>query len=140
MEKNTMGTNGIINPMTVEIKTLMIDGKRMTPRIFRQLQKEDLIDPETGLLTGKPWGRVNYSPGDCTTEDEHLHVVWQKGSELRRACVTSRGFSPFEFSSDYIKLNPEVLKLAKLPLAEFRDNWSQSYAAIEATEQLFIAV
>jgi hypothetical protein len=162
MEKNNMEENETIKPvmaevktltivgpvrngkpLTAEVKALMIGGEWVTLRGFQQLQKEDLIDLETGLLTGEPWGRVNFDPGDCTTEDEHLHVVWQKGVELRRACVMGRGFSPFEYSSDYIELNPEAraeLERAKLPLSEFKHNWKQSYTAIKETEQLFISV
>jgi len=74
-----------IRTATVALKTLAISGKQVTLSVFRQLIDEDLIDPYTGKLNGVPWGTVNYFWGDC--EPDHLHVVWQKGSELRRACT-----------------------------------------------------
>ena len=90
-----METNGVarrittheasIKTATVEVKALTISGKQVTQSVFRQLQEEDLLNPETGQLNGVPWGRVNYYWGRC--EPSHLHVVWQKGGELRRSCV-----------------------------------------------------
>jgi hypothetical protein len=96
MQKTSIETNGAVRRITtheasiktatVEVKALTISGKQVTLSVFRQLPDEDLIDPETGQLTGEPWGRVNYFWGNCTAA-AHLHVVWQKGDELRRACV-----------------------------------------------------
>lgn len=70
---------------TVSVKALTISGKQVTLSVFRQLQNEPLILPATAELAGVPWGIVNYFWGDCS--DNHLHVVWQKGEDLRRACV-----------------------------------------------------
>jgi hypothetical protein len=95
--------NAQITTATVEIKTLTISGKQVTLAVFRQLQEAGLITAE-GDLRGVPWGRVNYHtdkvpdayygssrPVPCTSEEaaysSHLHVVWQAGSELRRALV-----------------------------------------------------
>jgi hypothetical protein len=97
--------NAQVSTATVEIRTLTIDGKQVTLAVFRQLPDEPLI-AEDGTLRGVPWGRVNYHPDKvpgtdgwghlprpvpCTSEDsvygEHIHVVWQKGAELRRAIV-----------------------------------------------------
>lgn len=77
-----------IKTATVAVKALTISGKQVTLSVFRQLIKEPLIDGQTGLLAGVPWGIVNYFWGPCT--NNHLHVVWQKGEELRRACVYDR--------------------------------------------------
>jgi hypothetical protein len=74
-----------IKTAKVEIKSLTVSGKQVTMGVFRQLIKEPVIDPETFELRGLPWGTVNYFPKPCTPN--HLHVVWQKGTELRRACV-----------------------------------------------------
>jgi hypothetical protein len=67
----------------------------MTLSVFRQLPREDLIDPQGILagceepLHGAPWGRVRYCPGDCQGDGagEHLHVVWEKDGVLRQARV-----------------------------------------------------
>lgn len=75
-----------IKTATVEIKSLTVSGRQVTMGVFRQLLNEDVIDPATATLRGIPWGTVNYFPKPCQDAD-HLHVVWQKGDELRRACV-----------------------------------------------------
>ena len=96
-----------ITTATVEIQTLTINGKQMTLAVFRQLQQEDIFDEEKGRLKGVPWGIVNYFWGDC--QPNHLHVVWQKGNELRRACVYEKG--------RFQKLEKEAQRLAKRHLA-----------------------
>jgi hypothetical protein len=73
-----------ISTMTASVQTLTITKKQVTMAVFRQLYCEPLVDAVTCGLNGTPWGRVNYFWGDC--KDDHLHVVWQKGDELRRAC------------------------------------------------------
>jgi hypothetical protein len=75
-----------IKTAAVEVKTLTISGKQVTLAVFRQLQREDLIDPVEVQLRGVPWGLVNYFWGGCR-EYSHLHVVWQDGDELRRDCI-----------------------------------------------------
>src|SRR5262245_30123732 len=83
--KRTITTaEATISTATIEVKTITLNNKQMTLSVFRQLQDEDLIDPETTLLRGVPWGKVRYFGNGC--ESDHLHVVWQKGRELRRAC------------------------------------------------------
>jgi hypothetical protein len=81
-----------IKTATVELRVLTINGKQVTQAVFWQLEKEDLIDGETAELglRGVPWGRMNYYRSPC--QDDHLHIVWQKGTELRRACVSERGY------------------------------------------------
>jgi hypothetical protein len=53
-----------------------------------------VIDPETLEFRGPLWGRVHYFWGECAEKEEtgHLHIVWQKGNELRRACVEENPF------------------------------------------------
>jgi hypothetical protein len=87
-----------IHTASVEVKTLTLKGKQVTLAVFRQLQQETLLDAD-GSFIGLPWGTVNYHPekGCPSTEAEmaevaasketHLHVVWQKENELRRATV-----------------------------------------------------
>lgn len=78
-------SEAVVKTAQVEVKVLTISGKQVTLAVFRQLELEPLIDRDTMQFRGLPWGRVNYFWGDC--EDDHYHVVWQKGNELRRACV-----------------------------------------------------
>ncbi|MFD0422424.1 hypothetical protein [Streptomyces parvus] len=86
MAKQLTTQNATITTATVEVKTLTISGKQVTLAVFRQLKEERLI-AEDGTLNGEPWGSVNYHPDECSAAAEHLHVVWQKGNELRRAYV-----------------------------------------------------
>ena len=73
---------------TITVKALTIDKRQMTLSVFRQLQEEALVDTDTGEFRGLPWGTVNYCPDKKTCgyrPRKHLHVIWQKGDELRRA-------------------------------------------------------
>jgi hypothetical protein len=83
-----------VKTAAVAVKTLTISGKQVTLAVFRQLQKEDLIDEKSGDLRGVPWGTVNYFWGACE-EGSHLHVVWQKDVELRRSCIPPLPVSPY---------------------------------------------
>ncbi|MEU5958743.1 hypothetical protein [Streptomyces sp. NPDC047525] len=84
--KQLTAQNATITTASVEVKTLTIKGKQVTLAVFRQLKEEPLI-AEDGTLLGGPWGIVNYHPDKCADAPEHLHVVWQKGDELRRSAV-----------------------------------------------------
>lgn len=73
----------------VEVKTITIRGKQMTQSVFRQIPVENVID-HVGRIRGTPWGLVNYYFDRCknkSLERGHLHVVWQDGDCLKRACV-----------------------------------------------------
>lgn len=118
-----------IKTATVEVKTLTLGGKQMTLSVFRQLQEEELIDMETGQFRGLPWGTVNYHP-DCRTGAEHLHVVWQKGSALRRATVYRW------LDAQWIYFGQPGVRSG---LIEQRE-WGQRYQELLALDQLFIAV
>lgn len=78
--------NAEIKTATVEVKTLTISGKQVTLAVFRQLVDDDLID-DAGHFRGPPWGTVNYHPDKCAVGREHVHVVWQSGTDLRRSKV-----------------------------------------------------
>lgn len=79
--------NAEIKTATVEIKTLTVSGKQVTLAVFRQLREAPLI-AEDGTLNGTPWGIVNYHPDKCADLPiRHMHVVWQRGSELLRSSV-----------------------------------------------------
>ncbi|MFF9664059.1 hypothetical protein ACF1FY_18415 [Streptomyces althioticus] len=79
--------NATVTTATIQVRALTIGKKQVTLAVFRQLEDEDIIRPLDAGLAGEPWGRVNYHPDKCADEKEHIHVVWQKGDELRRATV-----------------------------------------------------
>ena len=96
--------DAVLKTVTVDIRCLTLNGKQVTLSVFRQLQHEDLIDEQTANLTGTPWGRVNYCPTTKCYEEPHIHVVFQKGSELRRSVVLnnpleSQGFKKLSYAS-----------------------------------------
>ena len=82
-----------VKTMGVQIRALTIGSKQVTLSVFRQLLDEPLNDND-GSARGEIWGRVNYFWGDCKP-GTHLHVVWQHGEELRRACVHTPHISRF---------------------------------------------
>jgi hypothetical protein len=85
MAKTIQTNEANVKTTAVEVKVIKISNHQVTQSVFRQLVEEDLIDPLTVQLRGVPWGFVNYFWGNCS--NNHLHVIWQKGQELRRACV-----------------------------------------------------
>jgi hypothetical protein len=78
----------VVKTASVEVHALTLSDKQITLAVFRQLQAEPLINLATAELNGVVWGRVNYFWGGCSPD--HLHAVWQKGVELRRACVSAK--------------------------------------------------
>jgi hypothetical protein len=92
--------NAQISTAAVEIKTLTISGKQVTIAVFRQLREERLISFD-GTLNGVPWGTVNYHPDKCGDDfADHIHVVWQRGSELLRSRVGRPHRLPFIVVTD----------------------------------------
>jgi len=86
-EKQLTVHNAEIRTATVEIRTLTVSGKQVTLAVFRQLVEARLFD-EAGNLRGIPWGTVNYHFAKrCGDLGVHHHVVWQRGSDLRRSTV-----------------------------------------------------
>lgn len=80
--------NASVNTMAIEVKTLTIGARQVTQGIFRQLIEEPLI-AEDGTLNGVPWGHVTWHPDKCSGDD-HWHIVWQRGEDLRRAQVDKK--------------------------------------------------
>lgn len=76
-----------INTATIQVKTLMVNARKLTLSVFRQIFEEDLVDQDRMIFNGVPWGMVNYYWGDLNTS--YQHIVWQKGNELRRSLVPS---------------------------------------------------
>jgi hypothetical protein len=96
-----------VQTVTIAVRTLTLGKRQLTLSVFRQLVREQIVDPETLALRGEAWGLVNYFPASCPDEfagktsdgytiplDEHLHVVWQRDGLLRRACVGPHGPIP----------------------------------------------
>lgn len=71
----------------ITIETLKIGRKQVTLAVFRQLRSESVVDPLTTELLGPVWGRITYHPDKCADDGEHIHLVWQKGDQLRRATM-----------------------------------------------------
>src|SRR6266496_1508798 len=115
-----------ITTLSIEVKVMKIGKRQVTLSVFRQLPEERIIDHLTGKLRGIPWGRVNYHV-ECSDAipvltygqelirkvlqeegqkwvDPHLHIVWQKGNELRRAVArawTFREWPSYETYCEY---------------------------------------
>jgi hypothetical protein len=79
--------NAVINTAAVQIKTLTVAGKQVTLAVFRQLIEEHIFDFEAGALRGVGWGHVRYLID--RPPDQAIHLVWQRGEELRR-CIVER--------------------------------------------------
>jgi hypothetical protein len=125
----------------VTIKALVIDRRQVTLAVFRQLIEEPLVDAETGRFNGLPWGRVNYHPQKrCASAYApfHLHVIWQKGEELRRA--TEHAPPPFEVSPDLDRLTDCWGVLAYGNPSTSHINWVSAsrgkYARVSFAEEL----
>ena len=86
-EKQITVQQAAIKTASVSVRSLTINGKQVTLAVFRQLRSEPIVESRNICLLGLPWGTVNYFWGGCVSDIQHLHVVWQKGEELRRACV-----------------------------------------------------
>jgi hypothetical protein len=148
-----------VSTASITVKTLTLDKRQVTLAVFRQLLREPLIDPQTLLLRGVPWGIVNYHPDRCHDAAEHLHVVFQVGDELRRAWVPREHPARQErlrvLSSLNHKDSPEWLRQLRgrqfgyatweqmqqaMPRSPEDETWDEQYQAIRCLDQLFIAV
>ena len=142
----------------VEIKSLVVSGKQMTLAVFRQIEGGGLINYDTGRFNGVPWGTVRYCPDEaCKYLSGHLHVVWQKGSELRRTTVAHPAWKfpkpiPIGVSeSEYRRQRKREIALERAGLdcvvspddedevSEYRRRWRR-WEELNALPQLFIAV
>ncbi|MHA6762072.1 hypothetical protein [Streptacidiphilus sp. PAMC 29251] len=87
MPKQLTVHNATVATAAFEVKTFTVSGKQVTLAVFRQLKEESVLDSEEARVLGSPWGVVNYHPDKCADNPEHIHVVWQKGDELRRSNI-----------------------------------------------------
>jgi hypothetical protein len=83
-----------IEPATVTINSLTINGKQATVDVFRQLKEAVLINHD-GSLAGSPWGLVNYHQKRCDMLEKHEHVVWQLGNQLRQDTIQQPRWEPY---------------------------------------------
>ncbi|WP_169719363.1 hypothetical protein [Desulfovirgula thermocuniculi] len=89
-----------IETAEVKVEVVRLGKKQMTLAVFRQIEVEDLLDPKTAELRGRVWGRVNYHVGyEHAPSSPHLHILWQKGDELRHGVV----FKEPEKGSNYYR-------------------------------------
>jgi hypothetical protein len=102
----------------VTLDTIKVGGKQVTLAIFRQLIEEDLIAKD-GSFNGLPWGHVNYCPDKrCSDSNDHLHIVWQKGDQLRRTTVQREPyFQPYHSKTVtmYISARIRDIAIGRLP-------------------------
>ncbi len=126
-EERILTTDDVaIKTLAIEVKVMKIGKRQVTLAVFRQLPSENLIDRNTGKLRGIPWGRVNYHVDCSAVEDYHIHVVWQKGNELRKSVVYGLYFGGLSKGED-------ASRQAIL-------NYGQSFDRLSGLDQLFIAV
>ena len=88
------GDTWSIEPGTVTINTLTINGKQVTVDVFRQLKEAVLINHD-GSLAGSPWGLVNYHQKRCDKLEKHAHVMWQLGDQLHQDTIQAPRWEPF---------------------------------------------
>lgn len=84
--------NAQIKTASVEVKTLTISGKQVTLAVFRQMPGEEYPaatpDPRWPI-----WGWINYHTSNCSHQN-HRHIVWQKGNELRKSSIVGIHVTP----------------------------------------------
>ncbi len=138
--------NAEITTARVEIKTLTVSGKQVTLAVFRQLRDTQVVRDD-GTLAGQPWGVVNYHPDRCDKNPAHLHVVWQRGTDLLRSAVEVRPtfdkFCPDEADSF---LDSVVLQLASTGATRFFqgeppiDQWGYAHDGVLIGEEQHLVV
>jgi hypothetical protein len=86
--------NAEVTTAAVSIDTIKIDRRQVTLAVFRQLCIEDIFDWDAMALRGVGWGWTNYLIDEHASPKRAIHIVWQRGSELRR-CVVYRKIQGF---------------------------------------------
>lgn len=141
-----------IDEMTVTIKVIKVNSRKMTQSVFKQLKERNIID-EKMQLRGKLWGQVNYHlPGQNRYEP---NVVWQLGNSLYR-CAVKRlhcsAKSALDRRNDYdFDINRELPHNALAEavknafeseveeLQELFDRYKENYEYLINCDHLFIA-
>jgi hypothetical protein len=136
-------TEAVIATATVEIRTVSVAGKQMTLALYRQIPREEILAEGSAGFRGLPWGRVNYClPKECDhmTLGEHLHVIWQKGDELRRALVPLDESHPSlnKLLYQHQRLGDSIaafLALERAPELFWGDAWHPADARVYVTDR-----
>lgn len=82
----TTDQNVKVENLDVHINVISVNGKAMTPVLFRQLPKKAFINRMNNSFRGIPWGRVNYFWGPCNST--HVHILWVDADQnLFRDCI-----------------------------------------------------
>jgi hypothetical protein len=86
--KRLTALNAEVTTATISIQAMVIERRQVTLSVFQQLIEEPIFDWKAMALRGVGCGFVNYlvdgSPADV------IHLVWQRGNELRRCKVLRR--------------------------------------------------
>src|SRR5690349_8808884 len=75
--------------LPLAIRTLTINGKRLTPAFYKQISEADLIDETTAELRGAPLGHFHLHTKECP-DVLHRHVLWGFETQLHLATIVSR--------------------------------------------------
>lgn len=109
--------NASLRTATIQIKHLMLDGRKLTLAAFKQIPEEDIIDFKKAKLNGIPWGIVNYPWSDLKKQlnykKDTIQILWQKGNELRRALV-NRFYDRYYTNYEDIIKNESMICTKKL--------------------------
>lgn len=139
--------------LSVTIKVLRVNSKRMTLSVFKQLPHRDIMGEDLGIR-GVIWGKVNYHfPKQPPYE---TNIIWQSGSELYCSSISrllmsaehakkhyeENGYETVEFQRSVpnsglrkaIKTESELLKLEEL-----FHKYREVYKTLVTSEQLYIA-
>lgn len=79
----------IVFKSQVSVKTVDLQKRNLTQRLFKQIEIEKCFDEFTGQLNGTLWGYINYFWGKEKSfkSSEYVHVLWvNKKNDLRR-CI-----------------------------------------------------
>lgn len=79
--------------LTVVVRTLTVNGKRLTPAFYKQISEADLIDENTGDLCGVPLGYFHLHTKECP-DIPHKHVLWSMETKLHLATIVARNDDP----------------------------------------------
>ncbi len=73
----------------VQVNQLILSNRKMTLQIFKQIEDENIIDFNEAKLLGTPWGYINYFWSEVKEKrkEDTIHLLWQKGNELRRCFI-----------------------------------------------------
>jgi len=128
-----------IESLSVTVKAVRINGRKMTQAVFRQIQGESLVDLETCRLRGLPWGQVNYRESGHNAPG--VHVLWQKENELRRCVVLPpiRSDNNWQYRLELF-VEKKFGNWHSAGAEQWLGEYSKIYEQIKALDQLFIAV